>query len=48
MSAQAWFNLRMDLISIGILAFSTIFCVVYRSNENKVFLAMLFTNILLL
>jgi ATP-binding cassette, subfamily C (CFTR/MRP), member 1 len=33
-SVQAWFSLRMDLISISVLAFSTIFCVVYRSQDN--------------
>jgi hypothetical protein len=40
----------MDLISIVILAFSTVFCVVYRDSagENKVFYAMLLNYILLL
>lgn len=47
-SVQAWFSLRMDLISIVVLSFATIFCVMYRTEGNQVFLALLFTYILLL
>ena len=47
-SIQAWFSLRMDLISIVILAFSTFFCVLHHSSGNKVFYAMLLSQILLL
>lgn len=47
-SIQAWFSLRMDLISIVILAFSTFFCVINHKNGNKVFLALLLTYILML
>lgn len=42
-SVQAWFSLRMDLISISVMTFATVFCVVFRSQDNQVFLAMLFT-----
>lgn len=38
----------MDLISIVILAFSTVFCVVYKDSGDKVFLAMMLTYILLM
>lgn len=38
----------MDIISIVVLSFATIFCVMYRTEGNQVFLALLFTYILLL
>jgi hypothetical protein len=38
----------MDVISISILAFSTVFCAVYRETGNPVFLSMLLTYILML
>jgi ABC-type multidrug transport system fused ATPase/permease subunit len=47
-SVQAWFSLRIDLISITILSFSTIFCVLTKDAGNKVFFALLLTYILLL
>jgi predicted membrane protein len=47
-SVQAWFSLRMDLISMCVLAFSTFFCVLNRDSGNKVFFALLLTYILLL
>ncbi len=47
-SVQAWFSLRMDLISIVILSFSTFFCVLNHQSGNKVFFALLLSYILLL
>ena len=47
-SIQAWFSLRMDLISIVILSFSTVFCVLNHGSGNKIFFALLLSQILLL
>eukprot|EP00347_Sterkiella_histriomuscorum_P019725 403340529 len=43
-----WFALRLDLLSIVILAFATFFCIINRHSVDSVFLAMLLSNILLL
>lgn len=43
-----WFALRLDMLSIVVLAFATFFCVINRNNVDRVFLAMLLSNILLL
>jgi ATP-binding cassette subfamily C (CFTR/MRP) protein 1 len=47
-SVQTWFSLKLDLISITILTFSTFFCVLTRDSGNKVFFALLLTYILIL
>lgn len=46
--AQAWFSMRIGWVSLVMLSFSTLFCVFYRSQDNQVFVALLFSYILLL
>jgi len=48
MGTQSWFSMRIGWISLTMLAFSTLFCVFYRSQDNQVFVALLFSYILLL
>jgi ABC-type multidrug transport system fused ATPase/permease subunit len=43
-----WFSMRIGWISLSMLSFSTIFCVMLRDQDNKVFMALLFSYILLL
>jgi ABC-type multidrug transport system fused ATPase/permease subunit len=43
-----WFALRLDLVSIVIMAFACAFCIVNRNTVSPVFLGMMLSNILIL
>jgi hypothetical protein len=46
MGCWCWYGVRMDLVSITLMASATVICVYYRENENRVLLAMVFSYIL--
>jgi ATP-binding cassette subfamily C (CFTR/MRP) protein 1 len=47
-AVSSWFALRIDMISLAVLTFGSIFCIFYPSDGNKVFPVMLLTYMLLL
>jgi hypothetical protein len=46
MGCWCWYAVRMDLVSITLMASATVLCVYYREKENPVLLAMVFSYIL--
>ena len=46
MGTWSWFGVRMNMLSIVVMASSTVVCMIYRSKEDPVLLAMVLSYIL--
>lgn len=46
MGCWCWYGIRMDIVSIILMASATVICVEFREKENQVLLAMVFSYIL--
>lgn len=46
MGCWCWYGIRMDFVSITLMATATIVCVYFREDEDPVLLAMVFQYIL--